>query len=165
MQSATGAPAETLASGRTSHKILFVMSQQHLDRLGRSPLHYAAGKGDVADVLDHLKAGEEPKLADANGWTPLHFAAQAGSALVIRTLVSAGAVVDSRDAHGNTPLSTATFNSRGIGDAILALRKAGADPHAINKHGVSSVSLARQIANYDVAQFFADVPADPAAAT
>ena len=27
-----------------------------------------------------------------------------------------------------------------------------------NRHGVSPVSLARNIANYDVAQFFTDVP-------
>jgi ankyrin repeat protein len=141
------------------------MLHQSLDRLGRSPLHYAAGKGDLADVLQLLKASADPNLADANGWTPLHFAAQASSALVIQSLLGAGARVDSRDGYGNTPLSTATFNSRGKGDAIRALRAAGADPWAMNNHGVSPVSLARKIANYEIAQFFADLPTEPASAT
>jgi hypothetical protein len=33
----------------------------------------------------------------------------------------------------------------------------------LNHHGVSPLSLARTIANYDVAQFFADLPCDGAA--
>jgi len=44
------------------------------------------------------------------------------------------------------------------GGLIALLRSHGADPHAENKHGVSPVSLARTIANYDIAQFFKDLP-------
>ena len=141
------------------------MSHQKLDQLGRSNLHYAAADGDIAEVVALLKNGTNANLPDANGWAPLHFAAQAGSVLVIRALLGAGAQVDPRDTHGNTPLSTATFNSRGNGDAIEVLRAAGADPWAMNKHGVSPVALARKIANYDVAQFFADLPTEPEVAT
>lgn len=141
------------------------MSHQQLDRLGRSELHYAAADGDSARVTNRLQAGDYVNLADKNGWTPLHFAAQATSATVIRLLLAASATVDARDSHGNTPLSKAVFNySGGDGDAIQTLRDAGANPYLANNHGVSSVSLARQIANYDVARFFADLPADPAGA-
>jgi ankyrin repeat protein len=136
------------------------MKHQQRDEFGRSPLHYAAAEGDVAEVLELLRSGEDANLADHNGWTPLHFAAQASSALVIRALVGAGAKVDFRDGHGNTALSTATFNSRGKGDAIRALRIAGANPWALNNFGVSPAALARKIANYDIAQFFADLPAE-----
>jgi ankyrin repeat protein len=132
-----------------------------LDRAGRSELHYAAGAGDVGLVLQLIERGAEVDLADSNGWTPLHFAAQAQSVPVIRSLISSGAAVDSRDKHGNTPLSTATFNSRGKGEAIAALRAAGADPLLKNFHGVSAVSLARTIANFPIAQHFADLPAEP----
>lgn len=142
------------------------MSHKQLDRLGRSPLHYVAGDGDAAKVTDRLHAGDDVNLADKNGWTPLHFAAQATAAPVIRLLLAANATIDPRDSHGNTPLSNAVFNYRGgDGDAIHALRDVGADPYRVNNHGVSPCSLARQIANYDVARFFADLPADPASAT
>jgi hypothetical protein len=40
---------------------------------------------------------------------------------------------------------------------IRVLRAAGADPKKKNKSGVSAVSLARTIANYDVAQFYDDI--------
>ena len=80
------------------------------------------------------------------------------SVAVIQALLAAGAVVDPRDAHGNTPLWQATSRSKGNGEAILALRKAGADPLAVNRHGVSPVSMARMVANFDIAQHFADVP-------
>jgi hypothetical protein len=41
---------------------------------------------------------------------------------------------------------------------IAILREAGADPSIPNGSGVSPVSLARTIGNYDVAVFFEDLP-------
>ena len=37
-------------------------------------------------------------------------------------------------------------------------RQHGADPFQQNNYGVSAVSLARTIADYDVAQYFRDLP-------
>jgi ankyrin repeat protein len=129
-----------------------------LDREGRSDLHYAARDGDVAAVRRLLAAGEEVNLPDKRGWTPLHFAAQAVSAAVTEVLLAHGAAVDPQDSFGNTPLSTATFSSRGDGSVIRVLRSAGADPMKKNKSGVSPLSLARTIANFNVAQFYDDLP-------
>jgi uncharacterized protein len=129
-----------------------------VDRLGRTPLHYAALDGDVGLIRQLLASGSNPDAADDNGWTPLHFAAQNNAAVAIAALLTAGAAVDARDAHGNTPLSTAVFNSRGSGEVIKLLRSHGADPYVRNLHGVSPLSLARTIANFDVRQFFQDLP-------
>jgi hypothetical protein len=49
------------------------------------------------------------------------------------------------------------FNSRGRGELIALLRQRGADASSTNKFGVSPVSLARTIANYDVARFVNDL--------
>ena len=54
--------------------------------------------------------------------------------------------------------ATAVFNSRGSGELIELLRRHGADPYRENFHGVSPLGLARDIGNYDVAQFFQDLP-------
>lgn len=73
-------------------------------------------------------------------------------------LLSIGARVDSQDAFGNSPLSSAVFNSKGRGTFIELLRAHGADPMLPNKAGQTPVGLARLIGNYDVAQFFEDIP-------
>ena len=129
-----------------------------LDREGRSDLHYAARDGDLAAVEKLVAAGADVNLQDKRGWAPLHFAAQACSEEVTRYLLAHGASVDPEDSFGNTPLSTATFASRGDGAVIRVLRAAGADPKKKNKSGVSALSLARTIANYNVAQFYDDLP-------
>jgi ankyrin repeat protein len=129
-----------------------------IDRLGRTALHYAACDGDLAKVQALLTAGAKADLPDGNGWTPLHFAAQAHSVPISEALLAAGASVDPRDSHGNTPLSKAVFNSRGRGELIALLRRHGADPNIANAHGVSPIALARTIANYDIKQYFADLP-------
>jgi ankyrin repeat protein len=129
-----------------------------VDGYGRTPLHYAAADGNTEDAVKYLKAGANPNLQDDNGWSPLHFAAQAVSVDVTRALLEAGSDIELKDSYGNTPLLQAVFSSRGNGSVIKLLREAGANPHVANDSGVSPVSLARTIANYDVAQFFSDLP-------
>ena len=78
--------------------------------------------------------------------------------MITRILIAAGAPVDLRDSNGNTPLWRAVFSSRGDGAVIKLLRDAGADPYAENASGVTPRALARTIANFDVTQFFSDLP-------
>ena len=133
-------------------------SRPGVDEYGRVPLHYAAANGDAAEVGRLLAEGVNPNAQDDNGWTPAHFAAQADSFECMSALLAAGADPGLADSHGNTVLWRAVFASNGDGKIIRALRAAGADPHAANKHGVSPLSLARTIGNYDVAQYFSDLP-------
>ena len=128
-----------------------------VDRWGRTELHHAAFEGAVEKAQALLAAGAAVDALDDEGWTPLHAAAHSQSAAVAKLLLAAGAEVDAQDPYGNTPLSTAVFESKGRGDVIAVLRQHGADPHCENHYGVSPVSLARTIANYDVAQYFEDV--------
>jgi ankyrin repeat protein len=128
-----------------------------LDPDGRSDLHYSAGDGDFAAVQKLVARGADVNLKDKHGRSPLHFAAQARSEEITTFLLAHGASVDLADSHGNTPLFRATFASQGDGGVIRALRKAGADPRKKNKSGVSALSLARTIANYDIAQFYNDI--------
>jgi uncharacterized protein len=133
-------------------------SKSKLDEFGRSELHYAARDGNSKLAQRLIGRGADVNLADKNGWTPLHFAAQAQSAEVAAFLLDAGAQVDPKDVHGNTPLFKAVFECKGSGDTIKLLRARGANPLSENKHGQTPVGLARLIANYNVRQFFEDLP-------
>src|SRR5471032_2689212 len=93
-----------------------------VDRMGRTPLHYAAAEANLQDVIRILRDGADVNARDDNGWSPLHFAAPANSAPVAQLLLSAGAEVDSIDANGNSPLSKAVFSSAGNGELIFLLR-------------------------------------------
>ncbi len=165
----TGSGANVTGAGRTYHR--FILSVSHMsakhpkrlersgvDKAGRTPLHYAAADGDVPVVRRLLASGIHPAARDDDGWTPLHFAAQSSAPEVALILLDAGALIDAPDVHGNTPLLRAVFSCRGDGTMIKLLRVRGADPCVKNKHGVSPVKLARTIANYDVRQFFTDLP-------
>ncbi|MEU1737121.1 ankyrin repeat domain-containing protein [Streptosporangium sp. NPDC020145] len=132
-------------------------SAMSLDRARRSPLHYAAMSNDVSAAEALLDAGADPSGSDEKGLTPLHFAAQEGSVAVAQLLLHRHALVDQADHYGNTPLSTAVFSSRGDGRMIELLRRWGADPLRANNSGQTPLGLARLIANYEVARFFADL--------
>jgi ankyrin repeat protein len=127
------------------------------DKAGRSELHHAVVDRDLERLKELVRQGMSVNLADRDGWTPLHFAAQNNDAEIARFLLDSGASVNPRDSNGDCPLFTAVFNSRGRGELIELLRQHGADTMSKNKSGVSPVSLARTIANYDVARFFDDI--------
>ena len=129
-----------------------------MDPEGRIELHYAALANDVASVEARLAAGDDPDARDRHGCTPLHLAAQEGAGDAARELLDHGATVDPPNEAGNTPLFVAVFNSRGNGAVIGLLRQRGADPLRANDSGQTPLGLARLIANYDVARFFADLP-------
>ena len=128
------------------------------DDQGRTLLHFAAGDVHPKRVAELLASGADVNARDDNGWTALHFAAQARSPECVSLLLQAGADHALQDSDGNTPLWRAVYWSGGEGAVIALLRAAGADPFTVNRHGVSPISLARSIDNYDVSQFFADLP-------
>lgn len=127
------------------------------DQGGRTACHYSVLAGNVGLLRDQIDQGIPFDAPDSQGFRPLHLAAQQGQVEAAKVLLDAGAEVDPRNAFGNTPLFVAVFNSRGDGELIRMLRERGADPLAANASGQTPVGLARLIANYPVADYFADV--------
>lgn len=128
-----------------------------IDRGKRTELHYAARDNDLKLATALVASGTGVNALDAAGFTALHFAASSWAIDVARFLLTSGARVNPVNRHGNTPLWDAVFNSKGRGELIELLRAAGADPRHANAAGQTPLSLARLIANYDVAQFFSDL--------
>jgi cytohesin len=82
------------------------------DRVGRTPLHIAAERGDLATIDRLLKAGADVNVqvrsdeARDTDWgnTPLHLAARDGQVDAVRLLLDRGANINARNDRGVTPL-------------------------------------------------------------
>ncbi|NVK38649.1 MAG: ankyrin repeat domain-containing protein [Gammaproteobacteria bacterium] len=125
-----------------------------IDKEGRSELHYAALDGDTRKVAQLISEGASVNLQCKQGWTALHCAAQSNSPEIVMALIKAGAAIELKDVFGNTPLWRATMASKGNGAVIKILLEAGGDRNAQNSSGVSPLSLAKTIGNFNVVQFY-----------
>jgi ankyrin repeat protein len=94
---------------------------------GMTALHWAAARGDAAQVAMLVYAGARLEAATRNGnYTPLHLAARGGRSAAVKALLKAGANSKAATtAGGATPLHLAA----GIGstESITALLDAGAE--------------------------------------
>ncbi|XP_050643454.1 ankyrin repeat domain-containing protein 66 [Macaca thibetana thibetana] len=69
----------------------------------RTPLHWAAIKGQMEVLRLLIEYGARPCLVTSVGWTPAHFAAESGHLNVLRTLHALHAAIDAPDFFGDTP--------------------------------------------------------------
>ena len=87
-------------------------------------IHFAAGKGNIEAVKQHLAAGTDVNAKGRNGWAPLHEAASGGhneiaELLIAELLIASAADVNAQDVGGYTPLDYAA------GETADLLRKHG----------------------------------------
>jgi ankyrin repeat protein len=75
-----------------------------LDKVGNSPLFWAALRGDDEAVKALLQASALITLQDYEGRTALHAALQSSSLRSVELLLMAGASVHTRDKHGDTAI-------------------------------------------------------------
>ena len=89
------------------------------DRLGRTPLHWAAWFNGPTVVGLLLARGADPKARDRSGATPLHGAAQRSrSPVVVGLLLDYGADATLRDAENRRPVDLAAENAALKGTAV-----------------------------------------------
>ncbi len=103
------------------------------DALGRTPLWWAARRGDAERVGALLDAGAEVGAADVDGETPLHAAVRGGSRSCVAALVGHGAAIDAANCLGVTPLHLAIRLDQA--EIALALLDAGAEVNAVDVFG------------------------------
>ena len=96
------------ASDTTSSFHSFSLSQvNQRDAMGRTPLFWAAQRGDTATVGRLLMEGADPRIADNRGSTPLHCGVTESSGQIVDALLDAGAKIDARDYLGRTAVMEA----------------------------------------------------------
>jgi ankyrin repeat protein len=104
-----------------------------VDAFGRSPLWWAAAKGQEEKVTRLLEQGYDCNRADIDGETPLHAAARWGHGTVAEQLLASGADVNARTYYGLTPLHLAVRELRP--ETVRTLVEHGAEVNAKDAFG------------------------------
>ncbi|KPP79869.1 ankyrin repeat domain-containing protein 66-like [Scleropages formosus] len=73
----------------------------------RTPLHWAAARGQTEMVRILIEHGARPCLRNNSGWTPAHFAAESGRLEVLHLLHSLHAPLHKEDCCGDKPVRIA----------------------------------------------------------
>ncbi|CAF1186000.1 unnamed protein product [Adineta ricciae] len=122
----------------------------HLDKLGRSALHYAIDYGNE-DLVNLLLSNEncDPNLRDQEQRTPLHLAVKRNNVLIVRALLSNDhkqqADLNQVDRNGQTPLHVAA--SVGYADIVRLLLLSDleepCDPSIVDSQQLTALHLAK----------------------
>lgn len=105
-----------------------------------TPLHKAAGAGDLVKVRKLIEEGAAVNARDTLLETPLHYAARFGWTEIVEALVQAGADVKAVSSEGQTPLHLAAAG--GFADIAELLVKKGAEVDAANRNHETPLALA-----------------------
>ncbi|KAL8674118.1 MAG: hypothetical protein Q9168_001455 [Polycauliona sp. 1 TL-2023] len=108
------------------------------DADGRTPLHWAAARGNSEAVGTLLRYGASPDTPDFISQGPLRASLKASSSECLDLLIQAGAKVDQRDNWGQTCLIAAMYYSHPE-PFITTLLSSGADINASDHYGQSPI--------------------------
>lgn len=112
---------------------------------GKTPLHFAAERGDDGFVEYLIANGAQINAKDSSSSTPLHEAVRNGRISSANLLIEAGADVNIRDSAGNTPLHLVMpVSSRR--PLFTSLLQAGADPNIKDIYGETPLHITARIA-------------------
>jgi ankyrin repeat protein len=120
------------------------------DAQGRTPIFWAALRGDYQTVEQLLMAKANIDTVNCSLDTPLHAAAKAKNVRTLEILLMAGAKVDARDCFGWTPLHKVCRWQTDVayGKCLIL---AGASVNATNRYGSTSLARAARYNRYDLA--------------
>jgi ankyrin repeat protein len=128
------------------------------DNNGKTPLHDAAGLGNLKAMEFLLDKGVDINVRDNNGKTPLHDAAGLGNLKAMEFLLDKGVDINVRDNNGRTPLHDAA----GLGNlkAMEFLLDKGVDINVRDNNGRTPLHMAAGWGKLKVMEFLLDKGVD-----
>jgi ankyrin repeat protein len=130
-----------------------------LDFRGRTPLHWAATRGDAGAVGLLLEYGADVNAQDELKGTPLIFAASSGSVRTLELLLLAGANVNLGDIRGGQALHYACRHQKEVGPVKLLLQ-AKAQIDCKNMYGHTPLVGAAITNRYEIGAYLLSHGAD-----
>lgn len=143
-----------------------ILEINHVDTARRSPLFWAALRGDDKSVKALLQAGADITLQDYEGRTALHAALQSPSLRSVELLLMAGSSVHTRDKYGDTAIQIATWSHtpclpNSNVPMLEALYLAGAAVNARQYKGNSAIQSAACLNRTANGAYLLSIGADP----
>ncbi|KAF3291529.1 hypothetical protein TWF970_000743 [Orbilia oligospora] len=135
------------------------------DASGRTPIWWAASRGDIEQVKILIHHGADLDTQDKRGHAALHRAAENGHLECVQALLAAGANHNVRDLTGALPLSVwawGSFEDIEAGISIgRSLIQAGTDPNIGDQDQVTPLMNAASYDAHHHARFLLENGADP----
>lgn len=125
-----------------------------MDEQDKELLVRAIVSSDDKFVQRWIEEGKPVDFYDREHRSPLHYAVQYKNVGIVESLLDCGVDIEAKDRNGNTALSDAIFYSGGDKTIIKLLISKGADQNNKNNHGVSPLSLAKSVGNFDFSDCF-----------
>ena len=119
---------------------------------GDTPLHLAAGNGQLDIVQFIIARVDDPNPAGQDGATPLHVAAFNGHLDIVQFIIERAEDPNPADQYGTTPLHLAARTGRM--DIVQFIIERVDDPNPRRHDGVTVLHLAARNGYVDIVQFF-----------
>jgi ankyrin repeat protein len=133
-----------------------------VDAMGRTPLAWAAARGDTRAIVTLLSHGANPNIMDTQLSGPLSNAAAQGRTVAVRLLLEAGAQPDFQIPNGEKKGSPLNCAARNATDVLLlkSLLDFGADVDACGTDGKTALIHAARTDNASFAMLLLEYGAD-----
>ena len=144
---------------QTLHDPIYSCQIDSLDCQGRTPLHWAALRGDEVTIKTLLLARAGANVVGEQNRSPLHYAIESGSIRCVELILMAGCSVHRQDIQGHAALHVAAW-ARDMPEMLETIYLAGAALELKDNTGCTALECAANMNYAENVKFLLSTGAD-----